>query len=85
MTKLEQQKLEHLSERTARMEERQESMADDIKDIKEILKAQDAKFSKFVEASERKFITRLEATAISTFVGVVVSVAVLFINLTKHN
>lgn len=63
------------------MEEKQESMAEDIKDIKEILKAQDAKFSKFVEASEKKFITRLEATAISVFVGFVVSLVVLFINI----
>jgi hypothetical protein len=85
MTALEHKKLEGLSERTARMEEKQSSMAEDIKDIKDLLKAQDAKFAKFVEASEKKFITRLEATAISTFVGVVVSVAVLFINLTKHN
>lgn len=81
MTAREQQKLEGLSERTARMEEKQESMAEDIKDIKEILKAQDAKFSKFVEASEKKFITRLEATAISVFVGFVVSLVVLFINI----
>lgn len=81
MTAREQQKLEGLSERTARMEEKQESMAEDIKDIKEILKAQDAKFSKFVEASEKKFITRLEATAISVFVGFLVSLVALFINI----
>jgi uncharacterized protein (UPF0335 family) len=81
LTAQETNKLQGLSERTARMEERQESMADDIKDIKEILKAQDAKFSRFVEASEKKFITRLEATAISVFVGFLVSMVVLFINI----
>jgi uncharacterized protein (UPF0335 family) len=81
MTQNETNKLQGLSERTARMEERQESMADDIKDIKEILKAQDAKFSRFVEASEKKFITRAETIAITTFVGFVVSLVVIFMNI----
>lgn len=62
------------------MEEKQVSMSEDIQEIKELLKAQDQKFARFVEASEKKFITRLEATAISVFVGFLVSMVVLFIN-----
>jgi vacuolar-type H+-ATPase subunit B/Vma2 len=85
VTQAETKKLQEVSERAIRMEEKQVSMSEDIQEIKELLKAQDQKFAKFVEASERKFITRLEATAISTFIGIVISLAVLFINLTKHN
>jgi Fic family protein len=81
MTAREQQKLEGLSERTARMEEKQESMAEDIKDIKEILKAQDAKFSKFVDASERKFITRLEGLAVVAFLSVAATLIVIYANI----
>jgi hypothetical protein len=53
----------------------------DIKDIKEILKAQDIKFSKFVEASEKKFITRAETVAITTFAGLVITVVMFFVNI----
>jgi vacuolar-type H+-ATPase subunit B/Vma2 len=81
MTQAETKKLQEVSERAIRMEEKQVSMSEDIQEIKELLKAQDQKFAKFVDASERKFITRLEATAISVFVGFLVSMVVLFINI----
>lgn len=81
MTQAETKKLQEVSERAIRMEEKQVSMSEDIQEIKELLKAQDQKFAKFVEASEKKFITRLEATAISVFVGFLVSMVVLFINI----
>jgi hypothetical protein len=81
VTQAETKKLQEVSERAIRMEEKQVSMSEDIQEIKALLKAQDQKFARFVEASEKKFITRLEATAISVFVGFLVSMVVLFINI----
>lgn len=59
-------------------------MKDDIKEIKEILKAQDAKFSKFVEASEKKFLTRLEGRVVMTVFALIVTATTLWLNLKDH-
>lgn len=53
------------------------TMKDDITEIKNLLKAQDEKFAKFVEASEKKFITRVEAKVAAWIIGIAISVVTI--------
>ena len=73
MTKAETTKLEKVSDMAIRMEERQQNMEEKLDSIEK-------KLDKFIEASEHKFITRLETAAIAAFVGIVVSVVMVILN-----
>ncbi len=78
MTKAETTKLEKVSDMAIRMEERQQNMEEKLDSIEK-------KLDKFIEASEKKFITRLETTAITIFISVVVSFVAFWINVTGKN
>lgn len=71
-------------ERLAKMEQRQEDMAEDIREIKELLKAQDAKFAKFVNGANRSFLTRLEAKAYGAAITLIFSIVVIYLQLKDH-
>lgn len=66
------------------MEQRQEDMAADIVEIKELLKAQDQKFAKFVDAAESKFITRLEGKAAMLLFSIAITLVTVYLNLKDH-
>lgn len=60
------------------------TMKDDIKEIKDLLKAQDTKFASFVDASEKRFVTRAELKISQWVFGFVISALALFLSLKDH-
>lgn len=84
MTKTETLKLDTLADRTTRMEQKQEDMADDIKEIKELLKAQDAKFAAFVDGANKTFITRIEGRAAMVLFSISVTLITVWLSLKDH-
>ena len=55
-----------------------------IKEIKDLLKAQDAKFAKFVDASEKRFVTRAEMKISQWVVGFVISAITIILVAKDH-
>lgn len=60
------------------------TMKDDIKEIKDLLKAQDTKFASFVDASEKRFVTRNELKISQWIFGFVISAFALFLTFKDH-
>jgi len=60
------------------------TMKDDIKEIKDLLKAQDTKFASFVDASEKRFVTRAELKISQWVFGFVISALAIFLSLKDH-
>lgn len=74
MTKVEIERLARVEERAIRMEEKQMNMDEKLDSIEK-------KIDKFIEASEKKFITRLETTAIAAVTGVIISIVMFVLNI----
>lgn len=66
------------------MEERQENMAEDIKEIKDTLASFIDKYEKDKEGLLSKFITRTEAVAVGVFLSISVTLFTLWLNVKDH-
>jgi hypothetical protein len=74
VTKSETTKLEKVSDMAIRMEERQQNMEEKLDSIEK-------KLDKFIEASEKKFITRLEGLAVVAFLSAAATLIVIYANI----